>query len=645
LKILKTMQMCLINMNYSLLSKLSVVVLFHLISIQSFSQYVNNELDSIISIILDSSKKYDNTISLSDAQHENAVLERIIQSPNYSNADVLILTSYIHRSKYFSPDDLTNFINLFIVKPINTDYVDIDYVKVKWFEISGHRDNNELNKASDLQTSLESYIAAIKNPNHNLERAHIYASEYNIVMNIIRREIEQGIALCNENEKTARRIGDTCLIIQSIYNRCEFYIFQGLLPKFIEESEYCLYLDSIRSDKSEFYVLNLIHLVDAYIYSGNKPKRSLELLELIHEEKDFTIDSYAYYAKFLGSLEPNDEMALEVFQRVECQNMLDFFHKTDSLCEKHLYPVDYYQFLRESAHALVNFGYSKEAILAMEKANRVNKKIYSTDLTNALVKQKISTLEDEKNLELKYTQKISNIYLVILLVGSIILFGISLMLIRKTKQNKILAQKNATIIRQDDEKALLMSELHHRVKNNFQIISSLLSLEIKNIEDKAMQEILKENQSRINSMALTHEKLYGNNDFEYELDVFLKSLYSDLIAIFNAPNSCLQLEINTDSKIDLDMATPLGLIFNELITNSLKHGVITDKQTTIFITIQTNINTIQIVYTDSGNGMNEEIDFKSAKSMGLNIVKRLTRQLQGSVTYEDKCFHLSFPKV
>jgi two-component sensor histidine kinase len=160
-----------------------------------------------------------------------------------------------------------------------------------------------------------------------------------------------------------------------------------------------------------------------------------------------------------------------------------------------------------------------------------------------------------------------------------------------------------------------------------------------------MKTILTEIQSRISSMALTHEKLYGNSNFEYKLADYIETLYLNLINIFSFKDSNLHLEINSELIIDIEMAIPFGLIFNELITNSLKHFSKTEEAQVISITVVDQKDFILVSYSDSGEGISKELNFDSTKSMGLSLVKRLTRQLQGEVKYENETFLFKFPTI
>jgi two-component sensor histidine kinase len=619
--------------------------IFVSVGFKPYSQSVDTDLDSLINVVLTTSSTQVSTANLLGNKPEHLTFKKLISDSKLTTSELLPLVAYIHKSKKFSTGDLTRIINGFVSKPTTNNYVDLSYIKIKWYEVSGYRDNNELIEANKIHKSMTGYLNSIKIEDANFKRAEIYTSEYDIILKLIRGELDEGVELCTKNEQKARSINDTSLIIQSVYNRCEFYTLKRRLDLFIEESEYCLKLDSARGLKSEFYISNLMHLADAYIYKGEFPERSLEILNLIHREENYKIDSYAYYAKFLASADPEGKFVMDIFELVESDNMLDFFSKTKELSKNNLYPTDYYQFLRESAYALTNFGHTNEGLRAMENANAVIREIYTSDLTEALATHEKNMAEQEEKLDLKYAEKLSNYYLLALILGSILLLGILILLFRKTRQNWRLAQKNERIKQQDEEKALLMKELHHRVKNNFQITSSLLLLESKNNEDPKMKTILTEIQSRISSMALTHEKLYGNSNFEYKLDDYIESLYLDLINIFSFKDSNLHLEINSELIIDIEMAIPFGLIFNELITNSLKHFSKTEEAQVISITVVDQKDFILVSYSDSGEGISKELNFDSTKSMGLSLVKRLTRQLQGEVKYENETFLFKFPTI
>ena len=621
-----------------------ISILFVLLPIQYvFSGLENDRLDSLLHLTIDKQIKPNSFNGITDFSLEEKSLHKIITKKSKSYSDVLIITNYISKNKTFSVEDLSRFISLYVKTPNTLNTVQLDYVKIRWYEIGEYREGNKLTIAGDLQQSLSEYLNSIQVKNDDLKRARIYEKTHDIVLKIIQRDIKKGLELCETIEKSAKAIKDTSLIIQSINLKCEFLVFEGRLDEFITLSEESHRLDSIRSVKSEYYSSTIMHLIDAYIYEGNHPDRSLALLKRLHANPESRKDSYTFYAKYLSTIELNDPIKDTIFAIVGANNITEFYDTTFNLSKAALYPNDFYHFLRESANALENFGETAYALSAMEKANSQIKAIYSQDLSREIAQHENRLIEQEKNLEIKYAEKISNLYLMALIIILGLLLVLIIIIVRKTKQNKHLEEKNIIIQNKEKEKILLLKELHHRVKNNFQIISSLLSTQARNVDNEQMKAILTESQSRINSMALTHEKLYGNDDFRYNLKEYIESLHIEISDTFDLKPSDIKINVDDDIIIDMDMALPIGLIFNELITNSLKHGINDKNEVIIEVQFKLSNGSLLMSYSDSGPGIHNIEIFDNPNTMGLRLIKRLTRQLQGAVNYENQSFEFDVP--
>ena len=182
------------------------------------------------------------------------------------------------------------------------------------------------------------------------------------------------------------------------------------------------------------------------------------------------------------------------------------------------------------------------------------------------------------------------------------------------------------------EKEVLLQEIHHRVKNNLQIVSSLLSLQTRYISQPELLAIFRESQNRIRSMALIHEKLYRSDDLaRIDFGEYLRNLVNHLYRSYAANSDQIQLEINIKNiRLDIDTAVPYGLIINELISNSLKYAFPEQREGCISIAFskpQPNKHVLSV--GDNGIGFPEEFSIDTCQSLGLRLVKSLTQQLNG----------------
>jgi two-component sensor histidine kinase len=184
------------------------------------------------------------------------------------------------------------------------------------------------------------------------------------------------------------------------------------------------------------------------------------------------------------------------------------------------------------------------------------------------------------------------------------------------------------------EKEMLLKEIHHRVKNNLQIVSSLLFLQSKALNDEKTVNILLESHNRVKSIALIHEKLYQSaNISRIDFDRYLNTLIPHLLQSFGKTNSTVSYTIKAGNiYLSPDTAIPCGLIINEIVTNSLKYAFTDGRKGEISIElIYHNNNNVTLIVKDNGVGIQDNLDITKAESLGLQIIVILVKQLNGTV--------------
>ncbi|MCX6310585.1 MAG: PAS domain S-box protein [Bacteroidetes bacterium] len=188
------------------------------------------------------------------------------------------------------------------------------------------------------------------------------------------------------------------------------------------------------------------------------------------------------------------------------------------------------------------------------------------------------------------------------------------------------------------EKEVLLKEVHHRVKNNLQVISSILNLQSSYVKDKKILEILLESQNRIKSMAFVHESLYQTKDFSnISFKEYVENISRNLVHSYGSTKSppILNLDLQ-DIQLNLDTAIPCGLIINELLTNSLKYAFPEGKKGKISIDIKQQDKLITVSIADNGKGFPKEVDFRNTESLGLQLVVSLIEQINGKIKLDTK---------
>lgn len=202
-----------------------------------------------------------------------------------------------------------------------------------------------------------------------------------------------------------------------------------------------------------------------------------------------------------------------------------------------------------------------------------------------------------------------------------------------------------------EEKTVLLNEVHHRVKNNLQVISSLLNLQATRAADPRVSTILNESQSHVRAMALTHQLLYERKDFSrINIGEYLDRLSQLLTGSYRDRSSRITIRqiLPPDCHLDLERAIPCGLVVNELVTNAFKHAFPEGRSGTISIELKETGSAFELAVSDNGIGLPEGFDLASVQSLGLQLVPLLIEQIGARLEIQNTSgarFVLHFPKM
>ncbi|MBT4090996.1 MAG: sensor histidine kinase [Deltaproteobacteria bacterium] len=198
-------------------------------------------------------------------------------------------------------------------------------------------------------------------------------------------------------------------------------------------------------------------------------------------------------------------------------------------------------------------------------------------------------------------------------------------------------KKNEELIKASlKEKETLLQEIHHRVKNNLTVVASLLNLQANSMEDESLKAALSDSQSRVQAMSAIHETLYQSENLSaIDMNIYLSKLGHDVARNYRI-GSQVNLKVEAENiSIGAKQASPIGLIINELITNSFKYAFPVTEDGEIKINLQKTEDQIELEYADNGIGMPEGLDWKNSDTLGLKLVRTLVEnQLNGSINLE-----------
>jgi two-component sensor histidine kinase len=200
-----------------------------------------------------------------------------------------------------------------------------------------------------------------------------------------------------------------------------------------------------------------------------------------------------------------------------------------------------------------------------------------------------------------------------------------------------LREANKELEKSLKEKEALLKEVHHRVKNNMQIVSSLLRLQSRKIKDKKALNVFQQSQNQIKSMALIHEKLYQSRNFSnIDFGSYIKKMITHLVNIYKEKEVKIKLSIHTEEiYLDINRAIPLGLIINELVTNSLKYAFSQGEEGEIYVHMtKSPEGKHTLLVGDTGLGIQADKDVFDSETLGIQLVQDLVRQLNGTIELE-----------
>ncbi len=285
-------------------------------------------------------------------------------------------------------------------------------------------------------------------------------------------------------------------------------------------------------------------------------------------------------------------------------------------------------FIEVNEVCMEKLGYTRDEFLKMKPQDIIapDKQLKIAEITAKLIKERKIDLEtvilskDGKRIPVEINNCIFTLH------GEEVVIAVS----RDITERK---QAEEEIKQSLEEKELLLKEVHHRVKNNLAIISSLLNLQSYNVKDEKARDSFREIQNRTRSMALIHEKLYKSTDLKrINFGEYISTISTELFRTYADP-ARVKLKTNVeDIYLDINTAIPLGLIINEIITNSFKHAFPGAREGEIQIDFHKKDHHYEFQVKDNGVGFPDDLDFKNTDTLGLQLVNSLTKQIDGEIS-------------
>lgn len=606
---------------------IKVWILFLFLAINFFASS-QNELRKIESYILNGDKKAA-IYELQKIRNEpNFYLLKKIVFETASYNDYFHFVTQLELSGDSEHERFYEFIER-IPPPKSKKEINLDYVKLKWTQITDLRNEVSLEKAERENIKLLAYINKFTDRSlKQIQLAKAYVDIHNIVVLGIQGKIEQSKKKSLKAIAIANRFKDTFLLISHKYYFNEFLVQTGQLENYIKNCRETLNLAEKIEDGSFYYNSVIYQLIDAYVFKGEFDNTFIEnQLEILDTDLNSKYYNYILYARYLSALDTNDPAKARIFKKFGVNNIVElcnlFVNNAKSFL-KNKFIIDLYTY---GGDALMKDKEFEEAFKFLKEANVLTRKIYSEDLAEILAAHQTQESLKNKEKEILKEKDKNRFYFIF----SAVIFGLLILLIFLF----ILIRRNSkTLSNKNRENELLLKEIHHRIKNNFQRISSLLELQYKNIDNDDLKDILKEGQNRINAMSMIHNRLYQTTDISaISFKDYCRDLINENMKLFTVNDINLNILMN-DVMIDVDTAIPLGLIVNELTSNALKYGLNKKGVNEIKIFLdETSKGEYKLIFRDNGKGLPLHLNWENIKSLGLLLVKRLSKQLHGNLNY------------
>lgn len=298
------------------------------------------------------------------------------------------------------------------------------------------------------------------------------------------------------------------------------------------------------------------------------------------------------------------------------------------------------------ADILFSMGDYKNAYASFQNYASLKDTLFNQDKNDAIAEmqakfdveknqQKVKEIELQKKIDDEANTKQQLLLIVVIVVILISLVFTILLFRNKQKVNSLLEQKNAAIQANLEQKEVMMSEIHHRVKNNLQMVSSILDLQARDLTDEKSMRVIEDSLSRINAISLIHQRLYQSDNIRgIKINTYLQELSFDILKNFSSSVTTTPIQLTckvADLNMDLESAIPIGLITAELITNACKYAFLSIEKPEITITLNKQQDALVLIVTDNGVGKQASIN-KSGTSFGTKLIKSLSRKLRADIT-------------
>ena len=575
-----------------------------------------------------------------DSTHYFNVLDSLVIIAKERNSSVLLAEIEIKRADYFYRISEYDKASHYLHSSLNLIGDKNASLKAKALKNIGlvHYHKAEYDPAIE---NLFQAVELLKASNDLIE----LSKAYDILGSINRslRNFESSEEFLEKSLAIRQSFGDSAGIGNSYLNLGNLYFEAGKVDSsliYFQKSKAIL-----ESTGDELRLAVLLMNMGVVAYESDKTEKSIdyykESLEYFISLEDDYHTAIVHHNIANSSFELSREkealyhynQAVEFAKKIEAKGLLKTFYKNLAISYKQLNQFE-------------------KSVEYFELYDQLSEEIFSEELDNTLAEWqvKLETAEKDKEIAIfKKNEELSKADIKQrtterngLLVVTVLFFALATTLYLafrgKQKANKNLSEQKAEIQKNHAEKALLLKELHHRVKNNLQIVSSLLSLQSFQTTDEHTRQAIVQGRNRVEAMSLIHQKLYQTDQItQIDLREYVENLTLNTMYSFGFTENDVDFSITKETMmVSVDIAIPLGLIINELVTNSFKHAFKTVESPKLDIILhKAEKEQLSIEIKDNGSGLPNGFEFDKKGSFGMELIQSLCRQIRAEINLLD----------
>lgn len=443
-----------------------------------------------------------------------------------------------------------------------------------------------------------------------------------------RGDIENTILYYQKAYTTFEQLDDVEWMTNVNYNLANQYFNQDKYA--LADSLYRACLEQYKASGNNQYQAYAYHGIASVELANQNYEEVLRLLKMAEGHTDCAVDQgfcSGLYGAFCrcyleqGRLDLSGPYCTQAYEMASQSGVLE--RQRDATNNVR----DYYKAVGNADSALV---YTEKLAVLRDSLWNQEKDQVIIDMMARYESEKKEKQLAVQEMQLGQAERRNLVFGLIAALAAISLLAAIVLIRQKNKNNRVLEEKNAIINHQLAENEVLLKEIHHRVKNNLQVISSLLSLQSREISDPAALEAVKASRNRVKSMALIHQNLYKQDNLRsVNAQSYMKMLCESIFTSYNIEKERVKLELDVDDvNLDVDTTIPLGLIFNELISNSLKYAFQEQEKGRISICLKRKENTLHICAKDNGKGIDPLIAKQKEGSFGMKLIDAFAKKLK-----------------